>query len=217
MDAFNVTPSPTQPPAEVIEQAIRVISVFDSLGPLMALLLVVALALVVIVIIVFSNRNASANAITVLANTTAQKDKELAELKEQRRQEHEQFIESLGAIADQGNRANDLSEKANEILRAQMDRGLERDANQKKFAEDFHILLNTGSKPVREILERIQVIAEQVKNLDARTADWPDVLKTITPLLIELGALRQEAKKHSTQPIPVVDAPANGAPEASPT
>lgn len=206
------TPSPTPSPAEVVRQATEIINTWNDLTPLMAVLGVAALALAVVMIISWNNRNSSAAAIEVLAKANAQKEQELADLKEQRRQEHEQHIESLAAIADQNNRANDLSQQANtlieqsnSILKAQMDRGLERDATQKQLADDFHALMNTGSKPVQEILSRVHTIAKGVEMLDTRTADWPDVLKVITPLLIELGALKQEAKKHSTQPIPAVN------------
>lgn len=200
-------PTATPSPAEVVKQATEIINTWNDLTPLMAVLGVAALALVIVLLISWSNRSNNTAAITVLANANAQAQKDLADLKEQRRQEHEQHIESLSAIAAQGNRTNDIAEQGNKILQAQMDRGLERDATQKQLADDFHALLNTGSKPVQEILARVQTIAEGVKMLDARTADWPDVLKVVTPLLIELGALKQEAKKHSTQPIPVIDVP----------
>ncbi len=201
------SPTPEPPPAELIEQATRVIDIWNSLGPIMAVLAVAALALVVVIIISLSNRSSNATAISVLATTTQQKDREIEEQKRQREQDRHQHMESLSAIQAQAQRANDLFEAMN-------NRGMARDAQQQRMVEmqaqivnDLKVIATTGSLPVQEIKAKVLEIVGIVTRIDTRTADWNAILETITPLLVELGTLRTEAKKHKTQPIPVIDIP----------
>lgn len=192
------------PPAEVVEQATKVIDAFNSLGFGLAALFVIFIALAILALVIWSGRNSSSTAISVLANSSLQKDKDIADLKAQREQEHKQHIDAMAKLEIQGTRANDLSAEANKILIAVNDRGKERDEAQSKLANDIHEMVNAGSKPVQEILSRVQIIAEGVARIDTRTADWSALLDVLTPLLVELGALRMEAKKHSTQPLPAI-------------
>lgn len=206
----NSTPQPTSTPspAEIVEQATRVLDTWDNLGPLMAVLGVAALALAFALFLAWSNRNSNSSVITTLVNTALQKDKDIADLKEQRKQEHDQHIESMKVLAEQSTRTNDLFDAMN-------NRGTERDKQQQRLVETqdkiatrFESLLTEGSKPVQEIQAKVTEILILANKIDGRTADWNSILNVITPLLVELGALRQEAKKHSTQPIPAIADPA---------
>lgn len=204
---ITIVPTPTPIPVEVVEKAVQVIDAFQSLGPIMAVLGLAALALVVVLLNAWSNRNSNASVVTTLVNAALQKDKDIADLKEQRQQEHEQHIEAMNRLDAQGARTNDLSQEANGILRAFNERGSERDGVQRQLAEDIHAIVSTGSLPVQEILQRVRGITDILALVDTRTADWTAVLSVITPLIVELGALKAEAKKHSTQPIPFVNHP----------
>lgn len=195
------------PSAELVHQFSEVVSIWNTLLPIMAVLLVVLVALGIVGLMIWIGRNNSSTAISVLSQANTSKDKEVADLKAQREQEHSQHIEAMDKLDSQFQRTNDLSAETNKILIAVNDRGLERDTVQKQLAEDVHLIVNGGSKPVQEILSRVQTIAEDVARIDSRTADWPALLDILTPLLIELGALRVEAKKHSTQPIAVINIP----------
>lgn len=205
-----VTPTPS--PAELVRDATQIIGIWNSLGPLMAVLGIVALAFAAILLIQWSNRNSSSTAIQVLAAANTQKEKELAKAEEQRDQDRKQYVESLTVLSEQSTRANDIGADTNKILRAMNEGGLERAMMQKQLSDDFHTLISTGSAPVQEIRNKVNEIVTIVGTIDSRTADWNAILNLITPLLIELGALRAEAKKHSTQPIPIIDPvpPANG-------
>src|SRR5574338_480507 len=114
------TAVPTQPPAEQIEQATRVINAFEQLGPLMALLFVVSLALIAIVMVLFASRSSNSSAINILAQSNADKAKEIIELREQHSDLRKQLVEyqrlhneGLIVIGAQSTRTNDLFEAMN--------------------------------------------------------------------------------------------------------
>jgi len=212
MFILTLTPTPTPvPPAEVVEQAVRVIDVFQSLGPLMALLFVVALALAVVMVISYFNRGSTSTALTVVANAAAQKDKELAELKAQWGQDRQRHVESPSAIANQANRANDLFEAMNK-------RGIERDKqqqrmveNQDRIAASFDVLLHEGSAPLRVVANDVAAIMLKIGELDNRTSNWQAAMNDI-PLIradfnSRLDKLLAEMAKRSTKPIPQVQVP----------
>lgn len=204
------TPTSTPSPAELVRDATQIVNTWNSLGPVMALLAVVALAIGAILLVLWSSRNSNSAAITVLAQSNSDKEKELSDLKAQRAQENAQHQEIMLAVKEQMKRSNDIGQTANETLITVNNRGLDRDTVQKQLAEDVHTIVSAGSLPVQEILNRVRSMAEVISKIDARTADWSTVALAVTPLMIELGALRTEAKKHSTQPIPAIDPPANG-------
>lgn len=94
------------PDAEVVEQAVRVIDTFSSLGPFMAVLAVITLAFLVILVVVFSGRNAGNVAMSALSRVNADKDEENKALKEEKRddklrqqQYQEQFLAMMAVIA----------------------------------------------------------------------------------------------------------------------
>lgn len=211
---LSITPTPDPSTAELARDATQIINTWNNLGPFMAVLGIVALALIIMLLSQRSNSNSQDKTMSVLTTTLAHRDAEIIELKNDAKAFQKLHIESLEAIAEQGNRSNDISAEANKILKAQLERGNERDASQKQLADDFHVMLTTGSIPVQEILTRVRSMMEVLTRIDTRTADWNAIVQTVTPLMIELGALRTEAKKHSTQPIPAIDPPNNG--EATP-
>lgn len=218
MQSQNLTATPTPSPAEVVEKATQVIDAFQNLGPLMAVLGVAALALAFALLIAWINRSGTAAVVNVLASASTQKDKDIADLKAQRAQEHKEHLESISALHNQAVRTNDLFEAMN-------NRGLERDKQQQLLVEtqgqivtELEKMTSVGSVPVQEIRTHVREIKSIVDGIDVRTADWNGILAVITPLLVELGALRAEAKKHSTQPIPKIDMPAETpTPEANPS
>lgn len=199
-------PSPTDiPPDELLDKAERVIGIWDSLGPLMAILGLMALVLIVVGIVVYFNRNNSSTAIQVLAKVSDRQDKEIERLVEQRKIDQEKFIESISVIAAQATRSNDLFEVMNT-------RGGQRDSQQQRLVEsqaqiaiDLKSIVTQGSAPVQEIRAKVIEVLGLVTRIDSRTANWDDILIAITPLLAELGELRTIAKKHKTQPIPQID------------
>lgn len=208
--------TPTPSPAELTKQVGELVSIWNTLTPIMAVLFVVLVALGIVGLFLWINRNNSSTAINVIANSNAQKDKEIIELRAQREQDRKQNTENMTLLSQQFTRSNDLFEAMN-------NRGGERDKQQQRMVEsqaqiasDLKVMVTSGSAPVQEIRTRVNEIVGIVSTIDGRTADWNGILSIITPLLIELGALRTEAKKHSTQPIPVIDPvpPANG--EANP-
>lgn len=206
-------PTPTETPIPtslVVEQATKVIDSFNSLGFGLAALFVIFIALALIGLVIWSGRNSNSTALSVLVTSNAQKTQDLIDLKAQRDQEHQQHLEAMGKLEIQAARTNDLSQEANGILRAFNERGSERDGVQRQLADDVHLMANIGSVPVQEILGRVRTMADAIIRIDARTANWDVIALAITPLMIELGALKTEVKKHSTQPIPVIDPPANG-------
>lgn len=209
------TPSPAEV-AEVIDKAEQVITIWNSMGPLMAVLLFGTLAMIVVLIVVYFNRGSSSTAITVLARHSDRQDKDIEDLKERNRVEHEQNNESLRIIGAQMERTNDLWEANNNqggqrVLQQQ--RMLE---NQTQIAADLKTIATTGSPSVQHIKTKVDEVLEIATRLDDRTAPWDEIVKVLTPLLIELGVLRQKAKEHSTQPIPAVDTPPT-MPEVKPT
>jgi hypothetical protein len=204
-------PTPTDtPPDELLDKAERVIDIWNSLGPLMAILGVAALALIVIGLISYSSRNSSSTAIKVLEKISERQDKEIIVLQQQSTEDRGKYIESIKVVAEQSTRANDLFEAMN-------NRGGQRDLQQQRMVElqaqiaaNQKTMIESGSEPVREIKAKVGEIKDIVTRIDTHTADWNGILQVITPLLVELGALRQEAKKHSTQPIPKMDIQTNG-------
>lgn len=192
------------PPDEFLDKAERVIDIWNSIGPLMAILGVMALALIVVGAAAYFNRNSTSTAIKVLANITDRQDKEIAELKTQGSTDREKYIQSISVVAEQSTRANDLFEAMN-------NRGGQRDQQQQRLVEsqaqiaaDLKVMSTQGSQPVQDIKTKVGEILDLTNRIDSRTADWDGILTAISPLLVELGALRIEAKKHRTQPIPQI-------------
>lgn len=206
---LSITPTPDPSTAELARDATQIINTWNNLGPFMAVLGIVALALIIMLLSQRSNSNSQDKTMSVLTTTLAHRDAEIVELKTDAKNFQKLHIDSLTAIAEQGNRSNDISAEANRILQAQLERGNERDISQKQLADDFHVMLTSGSIPVQEILARVRTMADMLTRIDTRTADWNTVMQVIQPLMVELGALRVEAKKHSTQPIPAIDPPNN--------
>lgn len=203
---------------ELLDKAERIIGLWDSLGPVMGIMAVVIVALVVVGGVSYFNRNSSSTAIKVLekANDRLDKsierqDKEIIALQEQSSADREKYVQSIGIVAEQSQRANDLFEAMN-------NRGGQRDLqqqrlveSQERIADDLKSIATSGSPPVQEIKTKVVQIFDIVTHIDKRTADWNGILETITPLLAELNTLRVEAKQRSTQPIPKVDpSPDNG-------
>lgn len=211
-------PSPTEAATdELLDKAERLIGIWDSLGPVMGIMAVVVVALVVVGIISYNSRNSSSTAIKVLekANDRLDKsierqDKEIIALQEQSSTDREKYVQSIGIVAEQSQRANDLFEAMN-------NRGGQRDLQQQRLVEsqaqiatDLKAMATSGSPPVQEIKVKVGQIFDIVTHIDKQTADWNGILETITPLLAELSVLRAEAKKHSTQPIPKIESSSDG-------
>lgn len=207
------TPSPTEEALDgVVKQADQVLQSFKDLGLFMGILLIVALAFAAVLIVFWGSRNSVSSVLSILTQNNTSKDKEITDLKAQRDQEHQQHMELMEAVKAQFARGNDIQAKQNELLIAINNRGQERDETQAQMAENIQTMVNLGSRPVQDILAHVQRIADIVGRVDVRTADWDTVVKVITPLLTELASLRVEAKKKSTQPIPVIDPLPNPAP-----
>lgn len=204
---FNLTPTPTASPevGELVQQTEKVLDAFNSLGFGMAALFVMTILSLVVLAVVWSNRNNSTIVISTLAAANTQKDKELADLKEQRRQEHEQHIESMSALHEQAIRQNDIQTEQAKILRTQTERDTARDAKTDQIAADLRTLSERGGQHAQDILASAQRNAETLQRIDMRTSSWDTIIQVVTPLLQELQALRLEAKKHSTKPIPAVE------------
>jgi DNA anti-recombination protein RmuC len=173
----------------------------------MAILAVAALALFVVLLNSWINRNSNSTVMKVLATANEQKDKDIQDLKAQRDQENRHHNERMEVLRVQVERTNDLSEQANNILATINAHGVERDSIQKQVAEDIHTMVSSGSLPVQEILARVRTFTDVLTRIDTRTADWNAIMIVIQPLMLELGALRAEAKKHATQPIPAIEPP----------
>lgn len=206
-------PTPTEIASdELLDKAERIISLWDNLGPVMALIGFATIAFIVIGVISYFNRNTSSTAIKVLEKVSdrldkeiERQDKEIVLLQQKSIEDRGKYIESIAVVAEQSQRANNLFEAMN-------NRGGQRDLQQQRLVEsqaqianDLKAMATAGSPPVQEIKTKVGEIVGIVTAIDKRTADWAGILDTITPLLIELGALRTEAKRHSTQPIPKID------------
>lgn len=202
---FAQVATKTPTPDELIDKAERLISIWDSLGPLMAILLLMALAFLIIGAIVYFNRNNSSAAIDAQNKLIDRQEKDIAELKGEIRQERKQNIETFKIIGDQLTRGNDLWEASN-IQAGQRVSQQQRIVDvTAQAAADLKTIATVGSAPVQEIRAKVIEIMGLVTRIDDRTANWDDILNTITPLLVELGELRTVAKKHKTQPIPTID------------
>lgn len=209
--ALTSTPTPSPQVGELVQQTEKVLDAFNSLGFGMAALFVMTLLSLVVLAIVWSNRNNSALVISTLAAVNTQKEKDIADLKAQRAIDHEQHIESLGALHDQALRQNDIQAEQAKILKTQTERDVARDLKTDQIAQDLKALSERGGQHAQEILSSAQRNAETLQRIDLRTASWDTIVQVVTPLLQELQALRVEAKRHSTKPIPVVEASENGA------
>lgn len=204
---FTLTPTPTAAPevGEVVRQTEKVLDAFNSLGFGMAALFVITVLSLVVLAIVWSNRNNSSVVISTLAAVNTQKDKDIADLKAQRAAEHEQHLESMSALHEQAIRQNDIQEKQAKILQTQTERDTARDAKTDQIAADIRTLSERGGQHAQDILASAQRNAETLQRIDIRTSSWDSIVQVVTPLLQELQALRLEAKKHSTKPIPTVE------------
>lgn len=199
------TPTPSGEVGEIAAQTERVIDSFNSLGFGMATMFVITILALVMLMLAWSGRNNSNTALTTLASVNQQKDKDITDLKAQRAAEHQQFMDSLSALHDQHIRLNDLQAQQNQILKTQTERDTARDAKTEQIATEVRSLSERGGQHAAEILRSVQANADQLARIDMRTTSWDAVVQIVTPLLQELQALRLEAKKHSTKPIPAVD------------
>jgi hypothetical protein len=197
------TPTPT--PDELIDKTARLLSIWDNLGPLMAILALMALAFLVIGIIAYFNRNNSSVAIEAQNKLIDRQEKDISELKQEIRQERKQNIETFKVISDQLTRGNDLWEASNTQAGQRVSQQQRIVDVTAQVASDLKMIATVGSVPVQEIKVKVNEIVGIVTHIDTRTADWNAILETVTPLLVELGTLRTEAKKHKTQPIPVIN------------
>lgn len=212
------TPTPLSPAetTELLDKVERVITVWDSIGPLMAILGLMALAFIVIGFLVYFNRNNSSAAIDAQNKLIDRQERDISELKTEIRDERSQYMETFKVIGDQLTRVNDLWEANNTQAGQRVSQQQRLVESQAQIVTDLKVIATVGSPTVQAIAVRVDEIKNLVSNIDARTADWPGILEIITPVLIELGVLRQKAKEHSTQPIPAVEIPAT-MPEAKPT
>lgn len=210
----TATPSPAETD-ELLNKAERLIGIWDSLEPLMALFLLLAIAFVVIGVIAYFNRNNSSVAIAAQNKLFDRQESDIAELKKEIRDERKQHFETFKVIGDQLTRVNDLWEANNTQVGQRISQQQRLVESQAQIAIDLKNIATVGSPTVQAIAVRVDEIKTLVSMIDARTADWPGIVEVITPVLIELGILRQKAKEHSTQPIPAVDLPMN-APETTP-
>lgn len=202
----------TQTPVtdELLDKAERVIGIWDTLTPVMAILFFAVLALIVILAVVWFNRNNSSAAIEAQNKLFDRQEKDIAELKTEIRDERSKYFETFKVIGDQLTRGNDLWEAINTQTGQRVSQQQRLVESQAQIAVDLKNIATVGSPTVQAIQIKVSEIKDIVTHIDKRTADWPGILETITPLLTELGVLRQEAKKHSTQPIPAIDVPASG-------
>lgn len=202
------TPTPT--PDELLDKVERVISIWDSLTPVMAILFFAVLALVVILVVVYFNRSNSSTAIIAQNKLIDRQAIDIADLKTEIRSERTQYAETFKVISDQLTRGNDLWEANNTQAGQRVSQQQRLVDSQSQIAVDLKTIATVGSPTVQEIKTKVGEIVGIVTGIDARTADWDGILNTITPLLVELGALRTEAKRHKTQPIPMIDPTNNG-------
>jgi hypothetical protein len=211
---FTQVATETPTPDELIDKAERLISIWDSLTPVMGILFFAVLALVVILAVIYFNRSNSSTAITAQNKLIDRQAIDIADLKNEIRQERTQYVETFKVIGDQLTRGNDLWEASNTQAGqrvSQQQRMVEVTA---QAAADLKMIATVGSPTVQEIKIKVGEILALVTKFDARFGDWDTILNVTTPLLIELGALRTEAKRHKTQPIPAIDPPPT--PETSP-
>lgn len=199
----------TQTPVadELIDKAERVIGIWDTLTPVMAILFFAVLALVVILAVVYFNRNSSSAAIDAQNKLFNRQEKDISELKTEIREERKQYFETFKVIGDQLTRGNDLWEASNTQTGQRVSQQQRLVESQAQIAADLKNIATVGSPTVQAIAARVEEIKTIVSNIDSRTADWSGIANVITPALIELGFLRQKAKEHSTQPIPAIDPP----------
>lgn len=211
------TATPTQQPAEIIRDAVRVIDVFDQLGPLMAVLFVVSLALVVIVLIQFAARNSSASAINVLSQANTDKSKEILDLRAQLVEYQRLHVEGLSVIGAQASRTNDLFDAMN-------NRSANRDLQQQeivntqgRIAASFDKLLSEGSAPLQQVARDVAALITLASTINSRQDNWDTMIASIPQIkqdiILQLNNLMAELQKRSTKPIPQIEQPA---PEASP-
>lgn len=202
---FTLTPTPPPEVGEVVRQTEKVLNAFDNLGFGMAALFVITILSFVVLAIIWSNRNNNTVVISTLAAVNTQKDKDIADLKAQRAAEHQQHIESMTALHEQAIRQNDIQDKQAKILQTQTERDTARDQKTDQIAADLKSLSERGGQHAQEILASAQRNAETLQRIDMRTASWDTIIQIVTPLLQELNALKFEANKHSTKPIPAVE------------
>lgn len=206
---LTATPEPTQPAAEVIRDAVRVLDTFDQLGPLMGLLLVVALALISILIVVFASRNSNSQAINVLAAANTAKEYEIKDLRAQLIEYQRLHVEGLSVIGAQTTRTNDLFDAMN-------NRSANRDLQQQeivntqgRIASAFDRLLSEGSAPLQQVARDVAALITLANSIDSRQSNWEALIVSIPQvkqdIITQLNNLMAELQKRSTKPIPAVD------------
>jgi hypothetical protein len=197
----------TPSPAEVARDVTQIMTVFNSLGPVMVILGALIIALI---ILLYNARNIAVSTsatVTVLTGTIARQDAEIIDLKIDAKEFRKLHIDSLTAISDQATRSND-------VLDAWNKRGSERDADQRLMAAALNTLVQDGSVPLRKLMADVTSIASVINQLDLRTAHLPELALSIPALRTELNSkldsVMLEVTKRSTKPIPQIEMNANG-------
>lgn len=213
--------TPTPPPAEVVEQAVRVIDTWNQLGPIMGLLFVISLAFIAVILVLFSSRNSNNAAITTQANTIAAKDREINEMAAQREQDRKANAENARLLAEQFARSNDLwevSNKQSENRNLQQQNLVNTQAN---IARAFDKLLSEGSQPLQKVAADVAQLLLLGGKIDTQTADLPQLLAAIPQLKADinerLDTMMRELEKRSTKPLPAVLPHEMNGGEASPS
>jgi len=195
-------PTATPSPAEVARDVTQIMTVFNSLGPVMVILGALIIALV---ILLYNARNIAVSTsatVTVLTGTIARQDAEIIDLKSDAKEFRKLHIDSLTAISDQATRSND-------VLDAWNKRGSERDADQKMMASALNTLVQDGSIPLRKLMADVAKVMSDINTLDTRTLNLPELALSIPAMRIELNAkldaVMTEVVKRSTKPIPTID------------
>lgn len=209
MILLAITPTPTPPPAQVIEQAKDFVAVWNSLGPIMGLLFFGSLCLVAIILVLYSSRNGNNQAINILAAANVSKEGEIKELKAQREADRQAHIESLTAISAQATRSNDLWDAMNKQSQNRNLQQGELVATQGRIAASFDKLLNEGSQPLQKVAQDVAQLLTAVGTINTNTANIPQLIESIPQIKQDfakrLDELETELKKRSTKPIPQVD------------
>jgi hypothetical protein len=208
MPQLTSTPTPDAKSVELVRQAGEIVSIWNTLTPVMAVLLVALVALGIVALVVWLGRGNSSAALNVIVKTNAEKEREIADLKAYQAKKDEQFVNGLMTIAEQSTRSNDLFEAMN-------NRGLERDKQQQRMVETqekistaFETLLHEGSTPLQKVASDVAAIMGTIAGMNTRTENWQTVMDSIPQIRADfnerLDSLFKELAKRSTKPIPVV-------------
>jgi hypothetical protein len=208
---IETTPVPTPtpvPPAELLKQAGEIVSVWNTLTPIMAVLLVALVALALVGLMLWISRNSNSQAINVLSNANAAKDREIEEMKKQRLQDREANAQNARILSDQFARSNDLWEANNKQAQ---NRGLQQQemvATQGRIAASFEKLLSEGSIPLQKVATDVAQLLILAGSIDTKTGNITSAIEALgqikTDLNKRLDDIVAELNKRSTKPLPLV-------------